>query len=530
MSPAVARRSALLLGLALTCVARAFADTSGAPACGPVAVTQNASLVPEALNSLACIDGPTGFHYENSWYRAFPSPGPEFEVCAIEISIEEAVSGDGGGQPLTVNVYANPDQPFPGNFGCLAGQLVGTATLDLPDQALTNLVVPVSATIPARAEMIVEIFVPDGLASQDVFFAGSNSQPQTGPTYVYSPLGCGDLAPVDLADIGFPDSHVIMSIQGTLDDREPTAIAITGAADGVIDPGEVVVVAPSWKNDSASAVELTGTASGFTGPAGLTYDLLDATADYGTIAADTTAGCAEATGDCYSVQIGGSTTGHRDATLDETTVALHTAVAEFQPRTRLLHVGGSFGDVPTSNLFYAFIENVLHNGVTGGCATPGFYCPGSTTLRQQMAVFLLKASLGPCYIPPPATGGFDDVPVSNSFAPWIEDLAGRGITTGCGPQLYCPFQPVTRKQMAVFLLKTLLGSSYLPPTPTGIFDDVPADSFRPWIEDLYNRAITGGCAGGPPPAPISYCPENPITRGQMAAFLVKTFGLVLYRP
>ena len=66
--------------------------------------------------------------------------------------------------------------------------------------------------------------------------------------------------------------------------------------------------------------------------------------------------------------------------------------------------------------------------------------------------------------------------------------------------------------MAVFLLKTLLGSGYVPPAATGIFDDVPVDGFQPFIEDLYDRGITGGCAEGPPPAPIFYCPANPVTR------------------
>ncbi len=525
MSPALARRSALIIGLALGCAGTAFGD----PVCGPVAVTQNASQVAQPDTGNACLLMGTVFHMANSWYRAFPSPGPRFEVCSVEFAIENAQSGDGGGQPLTVNVYANPDHPFPGNFGCLPAQLVGTATLDVADQSMTSLLVPLAASIPAGAEMIVEISVPDGTAAQDIFYPGSNSDPQTGPTYVYAP-GCGGTASADLGDLGDPTSHIILNVQGTLEDREPAALAITGTADGVIDPGDVVVIAPSWKNDSGSAVQLTGTASNFTGPAGLTYEILDATADYGTVAAGATAGCAEATADCYSLQIGGTTTGHRDASFDETTVALNTAAADFPQRRRVLHVGGSFGDVSTSDPFYAFIENVLHNGVTGGCATPGYYCPASTTSRQQMAAFLLKASLGACYLPPPATGAFADVPLSNPFAAWIEDLAARGITTGCGPQLYCPFQPVSRKQMAVFLLKTLLGSSFLPPAPTGIFDDVPADNFRPWIEDLYGRGITGGCAGGPPPAPMSYCPDNLITRGQMAAFLVKSFGLVLYAP
>ncbi len=147
-----------------------------------------------------------------------------------------------------------------------------------------------------------------------------------------------------------------------------------------------------------------------------------------------------------------------------------------------------------------------------------------------MAVFLLKALLGPCFVPPPATGVFADVPPADPFAPWIEALADRGVTGGCGSGVYCPEDAVKRKQMAVFLLKDLLGSAYVPPPATGIFDDVPADAFQPWIEDLYNRGITGGCAGGPPPAPISFCPENPVTRGQMSAFLTLTLDLLLYRP
>jgi hypothetical protein len=76
--------------------------------------------------------------------------------------------------------------------------------------------------------------------------------------------------------------------------------------------------------------------------------------------------------------------------------------------------------------------------------------------------------------------------------------------------------------MAVFLLKTHLGSSYAPPAATGVFGDVPIGAFAAdWIEDLYHRGITGGCSASPP----LYCPNNPNTRGQMAVFLTKTFTL-----
>jgi hypothetical protein len=81
--------------------------------------------------------------------------------------------------------------------------------------------------------------------------------------------------------------------------------------------------------------------------------------------------------------------------------------------------------------------------------------------------------------------------------------------------------------MAVFLLRTLEGSGYTPPTCAGAFEDVACPSlFADWIEELYNRGVTGGCSA----SPLLYCPTNPVTRGQMAPFLVKTFALTLYGP
>jgi hypothetical protein len=74
--------------------------------------------------------------------------------------------------------------------------------------------------------------------------------------------------------------------------------------------------------------------------------------------------------------------------------------------------------------------------------------------------------------------------------------------------------------MAVFLLKSEHGASYVPPPCAGIFHDVVCPSaFANWIEQLAAEGITGGCGGG------NYCPSNANTRGQMAVFLVKTFGL-----
>ena len=100
---------------------------------------------------------------------------------------------------------------------------------------------------------------------------------------------------------------------------------------------------------------------------------------------------------------------------------------------------------------------LARRGVSSGCsADPPLYCPQGEVTREQMAVFLLATLEGSGYVPPPATGVFDDVPVSSPFAPWIEELAGRGITAGCStdPPLYCPGDAVNRAQMAVFLVST----------------------------------------------------------------------------
>ena len=82
--------------------------------------------------------------------------------------------------------------------------------------------------------------------------------------------------------------------------------------------------------------------------------------------------------------------------------------------------------------------------------------------------------------------------------------------------------------MAKFLLKAKFGSGHVPPACVpGIFVDVPcSDPFAAWIEELFAEGITLGCQD--PGDPPMFCPSSPNTRGQMAVFLVRTFGLKLY--
>ena len=181
-----------------------------------------------------------------------------------------------------------------------------------------------------------------------------------------------------------------------------------------------------------------------------------------------------------------------------------------------------FNDVPGSQQFYYYVTKLVANEITVGVGS-GNYGVGQPTLRQQMAVFLLKSKYGLCYAPPPCTTQiFTDVPCSLGFAPWINELVAEGITGGCGDgTAYCPTNPVLRQQMAVLLLRTFEGASYTPPVcVTETFTDVPCSSnFAPWIYELVARNITAGCGGG------KYCPTDTANRGQMATFVVKTFSL-----
>jgi hypothetical protein len=180
-----------------------------------------------------------------------------------------------------------------------------------------------------------------------------------------------------------------------------------------------------------------------------------------------------------------------------------------------------FADVLPSDPFRPYIETIYNHGVTGGCGTnPLTYCPLDPVQRQQMAVFLLKAVHGSSYAPPTCTGKFSDVPCPSQFANWIEELSAEGITSGCGTGTFCPTNPVTRDQMAAFLLKAQHGSGYTPPACTSnpFADVVCPSTFANWIQQLVTEAVTAGCGGG------NYCPSNPVTRAQMAVFLVKTFG------
>ncbi len=104
---------------------------------------------------------------------------------------------------------------------------------------------------------------------------------------------------------------------------------------------------------------------------------------------------------------------------------------------------------------FVFMAGVFLALVSFGTFSSVFAQNQGGATRQEMTLTLAKA-LG-AFQPPACVPGsemFNDVPASNPFCPYIEELSRRGITGGCAPNLYCPTAFVTRQEMAVFLLKS----------------------------------------------------------------------------
>lgn len=182
--------------------------------------------------------------------------------------------------------------------------------------------------------------------------------------------------------------------------------------------------------------------------------------------------------------------------------------------------GGGGGGVPPiepdtfadddDSIFEQDIEWMVAEGITNGCG-PARFCPDAEVTRGQLAAFLVRA-LG-------LTAGeganlfIDDN--GHFFESEIDRLATAGITKGCAPQLFCPDDPVTRAEVAAMLVRALnltFGGG------SDLFIDDDGHQFEIHINRLGEAGITKGCG------PQLFCPDDSLTRGQIAAFLHRALG------
>lgn len=153
-------------------------------------------------------------------------------------------------------------------------------------------------------------------------------------------------------------------------------------------------------------------------------------------------------------------------------------------------------------------------------------------LRRQFVVasaFSLMAFI--LAVPVQATD-FDDVPATYWAYPYVQHITDLHIMDGCAPNLFCPYQLVTRADMAKWLERAVHydgidGRDYVPPapTPTPTFLDLPIEACRAdWIDALYQDSVTKGCHQKDY---LLYCPEKLVSRAEMAIFMYRVWKLNL---
>ena len=175
-----------------------------------------------------------------------------------------------------------------------------------------------------------------------------------------------------------------------------------------------------------------------------------------------------------------------------------------------------FVDVPPGVYYFDAVNLLKEFGITAGCSASDF-CPQDTVTRAQMAIFIVRGILHTDDFTYTAAPYFTDVPVGAFGFQWIQKLRDLGITSGCSPTEFCPAEPVTRAQAAVFLIRARYGvSTVFPYSSSPFFTDVPTGAFGfEWIQRLKQDNITGGCS------PTLFCPDESVIRGDMAIFLIR---------
>lgn len=178
-----------------------------------------------------------------------------------------------------------------------------------------------------------------------------------------------------------------------------------------------------------------------------------------------------------------------------------------------------FDDTPQSNVFFEDIGWLAIQDVTRGCNPPAntLFCPESFVTRGQMAAFLVRTrqytDIG--------TGDLFVDDNGSVFEADIDKLGTARVTRGCNPPVndrYCPDALVTRGQMAAFL------SRAFSLTAGGKSDLFVDDNESPFEADIDKLGATGVSKGCNPPTNNRFCPDDFVTRQQMAAFIKRAVG------
>jgi N-acetylmuramoyl-L-alanine amidase/S-layer homology domain len=188
----------------------------------------------------------------------------------------------------------------------------------------------------------------------------------------------------------------------------------------------------------------------------------------------------------------------------------------------VLPPGGTFLD-DDGSVHEGNIEAISAAGITNGCNPPtnDRFCPDQTVTRGQMAAFISRS----LDLPADQTDFFDDDD-GNVFESAINRIAEAGITLGCNPPAnneFCPERTMSRGEMAAMMARSF---GYPAPVMDHFIDD-DGSLFEGAINRIADAGVTVGCD---PPVNDHFCPDQPVSRAEMATFLSRALGLTSTTP
>lgn len=170
-------------------------------------LTHSSSMDIQVDNSVGCMDEDGMETVESRYLRTFALDDfnitSEFHIAGVTFGIRSLTTT----ASITVNLYT-----LEGAFTSSNMTLIGTATEELSAQTLTLATMPVTGTAPVGSTLVVEIVAPDFSFQQESFWPGMNDLGESAPSFMVS-QECGIFNPTTMADIGFPDAHLVMEVE-----------------------------------------------------------------------------------------------------------------------------------------------------------------------------------------------------------------------------------------------------------------------------------------------------------------------------
>ena len=174
------------------------------------------------------------------------------------------------------------------------------------------------------------------------------------------------------------------------------------------------------------------------------------------------------------------------------------------------------------NVHEANIERIAVWRITLGCDAQDAtkYCPDAQITRRQMSAFLHRAVSQRWTIQAPEGIQLDDVETGEWFRPFAEWVVSVGAFTTTN-NLFNPGGVVTRADMAIMMIGAFPHLNAVE-VETSRFGDVEGldPAVLAALEGMFQTGVTRGCST----EPLNYCPNQPVTRAQMASFFVRAIN------